>query len=119
MKTIKNLERVQQLHEMIEMENTGSPKEISNKMNVSERLVYNLIEQLKDYQADICYSRRSKTYYYCNSFELKVNISVAVISDNELTEIFAGSYFSGKSFSLQALYGEQNYISHHKTNLCA
>lgn len=101
MKTIKNLERLQQLHGMIEMENTGSPKEISNKMNVSERLVYNLIEQLKDYQAEIYYSRSSKTYYYSNNFELKVNISVSVITNNELTEIFAGSYFSQERFSLQ------------------
>lgn len=111
MKSIKNLERLQQLHKMIEAENTGTPGEISEKMNISERLVYNLIEQLKDLEASICYSRKSKTYYYCEDFRLKVNISVTVISNNELTEIFAGSYFSNEVKSLQGFCGGQDYIS--------
>jgi len=106
MKTIKNLERLQQLHELISAENTGSPKELANLMGVSERLVFNLIDQLKDFEASICYSRKSKTYYYCDDFELKVNISVSVISNNELTEIFAGSYFIEHENYLQNLYSD-------------
>jgi len=103
MKTIKNLERLQQLHELIDAENTGSPKELANIMGISERLVFNLIDQLKDFEASICYSRKSKTYYYCDDFELNVNISVSVISNNELTEIFAGSYFTQEKIFLQSL----------------
>ncbi|WP_282017248.1 DNA-binding protein [Salegentibacter mishustinae] len=119
MKTIKNLERLQQLHELIDAENTGTPGELASKMDISERLVFNLIDQLKDFEASICYSRKSKTYYYCDDFELKVNISVSVISNNELTEIFAGSYFLQQKNSLQGLCGDQNYIRSNKTKLCA
>lgn len=119
MKTLKNLERLQQIHELIEAENTGTPGELANKMNVSERLVYNLIDQLKDFEADIAYSRKSKTYYYCEDFELKVNISVTVISNNQLTEIFAGSYFLQEDLSPQVLCSGQDYICSNKTNLCA
>jgi predicted DNA-binding transcriptional regulator YafY len=119
MKTIKNLERLQQLHELIEGENTGSPKELAYKMNTSERSIFNLIDQLKDFEASICYSRKSKTYYYHNDFQLKINISVSVISNDELTEIFAGSYFIKQKYSLQGLCGEQNYIRTNKTKICA
>ncbi|MDT0642220.1 HTH domain-containing protein [Zunongwangia sp. F363] len=119
MKTLKNLERLQHLHEMIKAENTGTPGELSEKMNISERLVYNLLEQLKDLEASICYSRKSKTYYYCKDFQLNVNISVSVISNNELTEIFAGSYFLQEKNSLQGLCGDQKYISNIKTKICA
>ena len=62
-------------------------------MQISERSVHLLIEQLKDYKADICYSRINKTYRYCNDFELNVSISVNVLTNNEVTQIFGGSYF--------------------------
>lgn len=93
MKTIKNLERLQQIHLLIESETTGSPHQLANRMHVSQRLVYNLIEQLKDFNANICYDRSRKTYYYRNDFQLQVSISVSVISNDEKTMIFGGGYF--------------------------
>jgi len=93
MKTIKNLERLQQIHSLIEVERTGSPLELARRMHISERLVYNLIEQLKDFKAAICYDRSRKTYYYDDDFQLRVSISVSVMSNNEVTDIFGGSYF--------------------------
>ncbi|MCD8405151.1 DNA-binding protein [Tenacibaculum dicentrarchi] len=93
MKNLKNLERLQQLHNLITNENTGTPKELANLLQVSQRSVYLLVEQLKDYNANICYSRSRKTYHYCNDFDLKVSISVSVLTNNEVTKIFGGSYF--------------------------
>ncbi|AZQ59886.1 DNA-binding protein [Maribacter sp. MJ134] len=90
--SIKNLERLQQLHLLIEDEQTGSPKELARRMYISERLVYNLIDRLKDYKASICYDRSRKTYYYYDDFRFTVNISVLIVSKNETTEIFDGSY---------------------------
>ena len=93
MKNLKTLERLQQLHDLIEKEITGAPKELACLMQISERSVHSLIEQLKDYNADICYSRSSKTYRYCNDFDLQVSISVNILTNNEVTQIFGGSYF--------------------------
>ncbi len=93
MKTIRSLERLQQLHNLISKERTGSPKELARRMNVSERLVYLLLEYLKDYNASICYDRLRQTYYYSEDFQLDIQISVAVISNDERTEIFGGSYY--------------------------
>lgn len=93
MKNLKTLERLQQLHNLIAIENTGTPKELAVLMNISERSIHLLIEQLKDYKASICYSRSRKTYYYCADFDLQVSISVNVLTNNEVTQIFGGSYF--------------------------
>ena len=93
MKNLKTLERLQQLHQLIAIENTGTPKELANLMQISERSVHLLIEQLKDYQAEIYYSRSRKTYFYSKDFDLRVSISVSVLSNNEITQIFGGSYF--------------------------
>ncbi|MGC1205566.1 MAG: HTH domain-containing protein [Flavobacteriaceae bacterium] len=115
MKTLKNLERLQQIHQRIAQENTGTPKELANFMNISERSIYKLIEQLKDLTAPICYNRMSNTYYYNGDFELKINISVTALSNNEIIELFGGSYFLNKNTLLQGLCSEHNYISNIKT----
>ncbi|WP_299534248.1 HTH domain-containing protein [Ulvibacterium sp.] len=87
MKTIKNLQRLQKTHELIKCECTGTPSELAKNLSISERSVYNLIEQLRDLNASIFYDRGRKTYYYHEDFQLKVNISIAVISNNEITKI--------------------------------
>ena len=90
MSTIKTLERLRQLHLLIDQETTGAPFELAQRMHISERLVYHLIEQLRDYNAPIKYDRSRKTYYYYDDFEFQVNISVSIVSHNEATKIFGG-----------------------------
>lgn len=103
MKSIKHLERLQQLHQRIEQANTGTPKELASFMNISERLLYSLIEELKDFNAPICYNRSTKTYYYNDDFELKISISVTTLSNNEVLQLFGGSYFLNRNTILQGL----------------
>jgi plasmid maintenance system antidote protein VapI len=116
MKNLKNLERLQQLHQRIVQENTGTPKELANFMNISERSLYKLIEQLKDLTAPICYNRISNTYFYNGDFELQVSISVTALSNDEVIQVFGGSYFFKKDNLLQGLCSEPNYISNIKTS---
>ncbi len=78
---------------MIAAEKTGTPKELADLLRISKRSVHLLIKELKDYEANICYSKSRKTYYYCNDFDLQVSISVNVLTNNEITKIFGGSYF--------------------------
>ena len=115
MKNIKNLERLQQVHQRIMQENTGSPNELARHLNISKRLIFILIEQLKDINAPVCYSRSRKTYYYHDDFELKISISITALSNNESTELFGGSYFFKKNALVQGLCTERHYISPIKT----
>ena len=93
MKNLKTLERLQHLHLRIKNENTGSPKDLAALMQISQRSVHLLMDKLKDYSAEICYSRNKKTYYYANDFDLQVAISVTILNGDEITEVFGGSYF--------------------------
>lgn len=111
MKNLKTLERLQQLHQRIVQENTGTPKEFASFMNISERSLYKLIEQLKDFTAPICYNRISNTYYYTHDFELQISISVTILSSNEVIQLYGGSYFLKKNTLLQGLCSERIYIS--------
>lgn len=100
MKNIKTLERLQQLNELIKQEVTGSPKQIATRLQISERAVYSLIEYLKDFEAPICYCRKRKTYYYNGKFDVRLTVSLMVISGEEQTQIFGGSYFVSNKNSL-------------------
>ena len=91
MNNIRNIERIQRIHALIESETTGTPRELALRMHISERMVYHLIEQLRDYNASIKYDRSRKTYYYQEEFELLVKISVSVISNKETTQIVGGN----------------------------
>lgn len=93
MKNLKHLERLQQIHQKIQNENTGSPIEMAKYMNISERSIYNLIDELKILGAEICYNRTSKTYYYCNDFKIELNISLKVITEGDARNLYGGSYF--------------------------
>ena len=80
MKNLKTLERLQQLHQRILQENTGSPKSLASHMHINEPSLYRLVEQLKDLNASIAYDRTWRTYYYEDDFELRVSISVTALS---------------------------------------
>ncbi len=96
--TIKQLERLRKIHELIQQEKTGCPSEFANKLNVSERRLYYIIDYLKDIDAPLKYCRKTKTYYYTTSFDLLINVSVKVLLENEVRIINAGTCFLNKNY---------------------
>ena len=59
---VKNLlERIDQL---ICMKSTGTPKELAEKLNISERTIYRLIKQLKEMGAPIYFDDIRNSYCY-------------------------------------------------------
>lgn len=92
MNTIKNLERLQKLHLLIENEQTGPPIELAKVLRISERLLYILMEQLKEFDADICYNRSRKTYLYQNDFQLSLKVSFSITRHNKTEELYQCSY---------------------------
>lgn len=57
--------KIQQLIEGIHQGETGAPKDIAEKLGVSERMVYKYIEIIKtEFKAPIKYNRVSKTYFF-------------------------------------------------------
>lgn len=90
MKNLKQIQQLKRLHKMIKLEATGNPREMAQRMHISERQLYNLLDQLRDMEAPICFNRRANTYLYTGEFDLLVNISVQVIRGDQLTNIYAG-----------------------------
>jgi transcriptional antiterminator len=59
------ISKIQKLIDEIHDGNTGSPKQISIKFKVSERMVYRYIDIIKnEFNAPVKYCRIKQTYYF-------------------------------------------------------
>ena len=64
------------IHELIEVELTGSPKDFADKISVSERTIYNYLEFMKvELQAPIVYSGSKKSYCYDGECGLRFRVN--------------------------------------------
>ena len=60
-----NIKHLITLTQLIEQRKTGSPAELAKSLGISERMVYNYIEDLKhEFNAPIKYDRKARTYFY-------------------------------------------------------
>ena len=67
------LENLQRLIEAIEQRSTGNAREISQKLNVSERMVYNYLDVLKnEFGAPIKYNRAMKSYFFTEEGKIEL-----------------------------------------------
>lgn len=98
MKTLKQIEQLRRVHECIKFQKTGTPEVFADRMHISERQLYNYLEQLKELEAPIQYDRKIQTYFYSAPFELLVNVSVQIILQNELRDIYAGFVYLQEGF---------------------
>ena len=62
MNPFDTIERLYKIHQLILQENTGTPDEFAALFRLSRRQIYNIIEILKDYGADIRFSRTRHTF---------------------------------------------------------
>jgi predicted DNA-binding transcriptional regulator YafY len=71
------------IHQLIKREATGSADEFAGRFKLKKRQLYYLLDEFKDYGAEIRYSRIRNTYYYDNDFEVKVVVSTHPLMDSE------------------------------------
>lgn len=68
-----NIDNINQLIELIQLKETGSPKELALKLNVSKRMVYMYIDLLKEeFNAPIEYNKKEQSY--CFSEKGRLNL---------------------------------------------
>jgi transcriptional antiterminator len=60
-----NIDKMKHLIFLVKTESTGTPKELSKKIQLSERMLYNYLKILKEkVKAPICYNTIKNTYYF-------------------------------------------------------
>ncbi len=75
MKTLKQLERLKKMHQLIKIGSTGTPKEFAERLNLSVSQLYYILDDLKIKGFPIKYSRSLQSYEYNDFCELEVTYS--------------------------------------------
>jgi len=91
MNTLKQLERLKKIHQLIKINNTGTPKEFAFKLQISESQLYNILDDLKIKGFPISYSRSLKSYAYNDYCELEVQYSVKLLTQHDKINIAGGT----------------------------
>lgn len=91
----KSLDRVEYLDYLIRRKCTGTPKELAEKLGISERWLYEILNELKhDFDCPIKYSRRRRSYVYT----CKGSLVIEFMSKDEQRSLGAG-YTSSLSYN--------------------
>ena len=68
----KAIECLCRIHHFIMQEHTGNPDEFAERLHISRRTLYNILEGLKDRGAYIKYDRTRRTFYYKSEFDMTI-----------------------------------------------
>lgn len=60
----EKLKVIERLHYLIRRKGTGSPVHLANRLNISERCLYNLLNEMKSMGAPIYYNKTKRSYCY-------------------------------------------------------
>ncbi|KAA6303548.1 MAG: hypothetical protein EZS26_000099 [Candidatus Ordinivivax streblomastigis] len=78
----ERINRLYNIHKWIQQGETGTPDEFAEYFHLSRRQLYNILDELKDYGADIRYSRTTHSYFYANEFDISIN-TLHFMSNND------------------------------------
>jgi hypothetical protein len=73
MSFIKYYERLKRIDDLIRRRATGTPKELADKIGVSERWIYECLKEIKLLGGALKYCDKSKTYFYENERGIELN----------------------------------------------
>lgn len=98
--TLKTIERLDQL---IRLKATGSPLELSKRLETSERTIYNIIRTMKNMSAPIYYCKAVQSYCYEDEVRFKFGF---YCKNGEAENLYGGfgkfsDFFSAFSLELQ------------------
>ena len=95
MTLFQQINRMERIHYLIRSASTGEPNRFADRLNLSRRQLYNLLDEMKDYGAEIKYSRMNQTFFYETPFHLMVKVEMKNLSTDECASVFGGSAVNG------------------------
>ena len=74
------------LHHLIRRRATGTPPELADRLDISERSLHRFLHVLRTHGAEIKYCRQRNSYRYVNDFDLELILTIQV--DGEQFRLF-------------------------------
>ena len=64
MPAIRFINRLKIIDQLIKLQATGSPKQLAEKLEISERQIYNYLDNLRELGADLKFDKLKNSYVY-------------------------------------------------------
>ncbi|MDP4272673.1 MAG: HTH domain-containing protein [Bacteroidota bacterium] len=64
MSIVRYLQRIERIDQLIRLQATGTPKELANRLSLSESVIYQTLAFMKKYGAPIYYNKYLESYCY-------------------------------------------------------
>lgn len=106
---LKQKERIERLHQLIRLNATGTPKECAQKLGISERQLYNIIELMKELGAPIIYSMQAGAYQYIYEVDWSFGFTKKLDSENMTSIMGSGITLSRNYSTLKFYFGTRLY----------
>ena len=87
---LKRIERIVRLDYLIRHGSTGNPTKLANKMNISVRQVYRIINEIQELGAPVYYDPVRESYLYEYKGRLLMKFQGLELDDFEQTKIKGG-----------------------------
>ncbi|QEH40812.1 HTH domain-containing protein [Chitinophaga sp. XS-30] len=81
-------ERLQTIDYLIRIRGTGNPTQLANRLEISERTLYEFLRMMKDLGAPIEYDRYKETYYYGEKGGFNIKFSKSMVASSPMVMIF-------------------------------
>ena len=94
--------KVLTLDRRIREQNTGTAEELADMLDISRSQLFEVMSELKDFGAEICFSRSRRTYHYANDFDIKLTIETngkRVLTNDDMSKISGGFPSLPENFS--------------------
>ena len=62
-------ERISLIDHLIRIKKTGSPQELADRLNISRRILFEYLDEMKGLGATIEYSKKLKSYIYTSEIK--------------------------------------------------
>jgi biotin operon repressor len=95
MAIIERLAKIEQLDQLIRLKSTGTPVELAEKMNLSERQVRRYIDEMRSLGAEIQYNDFLKSYEYVRPMKFQYGFSL-----ENMKKIIGGNFSYGHFMSV-------------------
>lgn len=88
---IEQIERVRQMDQLIRLHCTGNSEEFAQKLKISKKHIYNLIEELNSVGVSITYDRNLRSFVYDSPHCIEISFKVDNLAIDELMAIGGGA----------------------------
>ncbi len=89
----EHIRLLESVHHHIAHKSTGTPMAFASRLNISERTLFRVLEELKDLGAEIVFHKERNSYIYQNEVSFSIRFRIDEKASNNTKGGKKGNYF--------------------------